>query len=715
VKQYKIPIVFSIIFFIVGIATLPDYGINWDTPYRFLRGQAFVHYLTTGAIHYTEVEQRTPPLFFKPGEYITRINALSGEGPQKAVLATRPLLRQEYEQSGELARRISFFTHTDWDANYFLTNEEPGHLPLPDILAAFSNRIVWGKLGLMGDVGSSQLMWVILSSIGVFLVSIFAYQLTNSSFAAIVAGLALAFYPLFFAESHFNLKDPVQAGFYAGVLWAFWNWIRSNKIRWFVLFGVFLAVSLGVKWNVVFLPFIVLPWLFTARKTEQFTVWFKWKKLVLLFGILAFGLVLFMIAIWPAAWHDPVKRMSYLPLFYIATGTGFDHIQPSGFILPFEINIYPVLLFLTQTPEIILALGVVGLWSLFRMRKTSLRADSLFILWFFVPLIRTMIPGIRNYGGLRQVMEIVPAIAICAGVGADFIIKKIKYLHTTIVPVAAAFVLGIILVIPVIRLHPNQNLYFNLFVGGIPGAAKHNMIDLLMSYGNIYKQAEDWLNINAEKDANLAIIEGPSMSINPLTLRSDISMSSDHFSGLSHKGEYIAVLRNHKIQPNFGRRYPEIFLTPVYQIRVDGVVFLSMYKNSPEYVKKEFQRESSTSDFQVHTVRLGTGSFIDIDLGSNIRVTRITLKNFSPLCVKANNFIYVDETVLFIPEDVNHQLQHTVLEDHLYSLQERKFIGNDTIEFYFPGESAKIIRIAPKSQYSCFNGGSIESIHYLSE
>ena len=56
----KIALLIGILFFIVGVWTLPHYGINWDTINHLPRGQAYLHYFLTGKRTYEGL-----PLFKK--------------------------------------------------------------------------------------------------------------------------------------------------------------------------------------------------------------------------------------------------------------------------------------------------------------------------------------------------------------------------------------------------------------------------------------------------------------------------------------------------------------------------------------------------------------------------------------------------------------------------------------------------------------------------
>ena len=55
-KKFEIPIlVIPILFLIVGIFTLSDYGVNWDNSYHFNRGQAYFWYFLTGKKNFNDL------------------------------------------------------------------------------------------------------------------------------------------------------------------------------------------------------------------------------------------------------------------------------------------------------------------------------------------------------------------------------------------------------------------------------------------------------------------------------------------------------------------------------------------------------------------------------------------------------------------------------------------------------------------------------------
>lgn len=668
----------AVAFFIIGIFTLSDYGINWDTPSRMLRGQAYMQFFLTGRKSFGFTDSLSP-LIFKPDEYLTRFNFLAGEGEKRVSLPKRPLFKKQ-----ELR---SFYQSNIWSSEFFKPDLIQGHPPLPEILGSFSNRLFYQVLHLLDDLESYSIPYLFISAIGVFIVSLFTFEITHSLFASTIAGLSLALFPLFFAESHFNMKDPLQASFFAGAIWFFWHWVRENRVIWGIGFIGFIVLALAVKWNIAFLPFIILPWLFLIRFKD-------WGKLGKLGGLGILGVFLFLIAIWPPFWQNPLA-VTQIFKYYLSTGVGGNSIQPAGFILPFKINAYPLILLFSQTPEIILILGVIGVIGGIRgIRGDKLKTGYLLLLWLLVPIIRYSLPYARSYSGTRQIMEVIPAMAILAGIGAGYLLSRIRK-NIMIIKIITIIIIILALVVPILHLHPNENVYFNNLVGGLNGAYQKNLIDPMATYGNMYKQAVLWINQNAPKDANVAIVDGYSFAASPLYFRDDISLSPYHFSGFEQKGEYIMSSYTSLNPAVFAYGFPGKFLNSIHTISVDGVDLLNIYKNDPEFAKKDLANEQTLDKPFLKPVRGKDRDYFQLDLKKEVFVTRIRLQA-DPGCVNQNRDI-----VVFKPAG------------EVFESNEIKGLENNILEVYFPAIDAQVIEIYPQNENSCFIKGKILSVSFL--
>lgn len=703
-----IPLMVTIIFLFIGLGTLYHYGMTWDSPHRFMRGQYYLHYMLTGRQTFNQPSRLSPDLI-TPGTYMTRYDFLSGEQDQMLSLPTRPLPQIEFKN---LHLRGSFYQSDWWSGKYFLTLDpvEYGHFPLPELLGAISNRFFFETLHLVGDIESYHIPFVAISAIGVFVVTLFVWQITNSALTGMVSGMILAFFPIFFAESHFNLKDPLQASLYAGSIWAFWHWISTSKLRWFSLSLSFVVLTLSVKWNVVFLPFILLFWLFTVRKSPEFSRWFKPKRLIVLACIASVVCIAFLTAIWPMAWQNPLAAFMGVVRFYWGIGATGDSILPPGFILPGGFNAYPLLLLLVQTPEVVLVLLAIGIVAVLRGKVgRELRVGYLILFWLLIPIIRYSLPGARVYSGYRQIFEILPAISVIAGLGI-YTILRIKSSIVKKSSLVLILLLTGLFVVDILRIHPNENAYFNRFIGGIRGAYQKGFIDFFLTNGNVYRQGATWLNTYAPKDSNVALLDGRMVALSPLYLRDDISFSPDHFSGFARKGEYILFIDTQLEKPIFSYQYLRRFLHPVATISVDGVSILSIYKNESKYIQKGFETDRALNGVKETIIPSIGGDFLELDVGRDELITKIALSAVAKGCQSTNTFSRVDEVISFIPENQSASFS---LRDSTYGLLERTDQGDGNVEYYFPAQKARYIRIYPKSEASCFASGKIRSVYVL--
>src|SRR6266478_8397197 len=145
-KYFKyIPIfLVSLIFFIFSFITLSDYGINWDEPLHFNRGQAYLRFYLTGKKDYLDIPQY--PKLAGDSDYMGR------EGEQDLYLNSK--ISSIPPNS---SYRRSYYQSDVFNYGYFIKNDGYGHPPTNDILAAVFNNIFYHKLGVLGDIESYHL------------------------------------------------------------------------------------------------------------------------------------------------------------------------------------------------------------------------------------------------------------------------------------------------------------------------------------------------------------------------------------------------------------------------------------------------------------------------------------------------------------------------------------------------------------------------------
>src|SRR5258708_3762551 len=226
----KIAIILGAVFFIAGLLTIKDYGINWDTINHLTRGQAYLHYFLTGNKSYSDL-----PKFVS---YF--------QDPTKILPMTTQIR--------------SFYQNSEADFKWMMQYDGYGHPPLSDILSSFFNLLLFQKLRLINDIDAYHVYGVFLSAC---LISLGFYWVSKlyGKVSGIITALTLALYPLFWSESHFNTeKDVPETVYWSFFIFAFWKGVTEKKIKWILLSGVFFGLALGTKFNILFACLVILPW-----------------------------------------------------------------------------------------------------------------------------------------------------------------------------------------------------------------------------------------------------------------------------------------------------------------------------------------------------------------------------------------------------------------------------------------------------------------------
>lgn len=621
----KLTVLISGVFLLLGVVTLPHYGINWDTINHLPRGQAYFHYFLTGNKTYDDIkhlpgwEQNGKWIWQDPKTLGIKTNAPSGLTPVR-----------------------SYYQLDATTAEYFLNNDGGGHPPLSDILSSIFNRILFGQLRIINDIDSYRVYGVFLAACTVGLLFYWVAKKYGVK-SGLVTAAALASYPLFWAESHFNTeKDIPEVAYWTFFMYSFWKAINTKKLSWFITSGVFAGFALGTKFNILFSVFVIVPWflfyIFLNKKPISFLksyatsvkVWIGFLSIPLLMA------AIFTIS-WPYMWPDPISRVASVVGFYKHLGTTNDVIP--GFVGPFNINTYPFLWVLFTTPPIVILLSLFGIMHVARnFRRDTDKFELLALIWFCVPLIRVMWPHANTYGGVRQLMEYVPALAILAGLGFHYLEKVFTGVKAR--TILSLFVLSgfILLGVTLYRIHPNENVYFNGLIGGLSGAKARGLPSWGFSFGSPYRRAVAWLNDNAEENARVVYAFELIPNFPRTWLRSDFSLHNGERSGYLQTGEYAITLNYEKTDT---RSYYDAFLVrfvkPRYQVQVDGVPVVTVWKNSPDYLDKSFI-EKKIEPKKVELTKQG----IVIDFGSVYNLSRIEIDYTNKNCPKlASGVTYI--------------------------------------------------------------------------
>lgn len=603
----KLALFLGLLFFIVAALTVKDYGINWDTINHLPRGQAYLHLFLTG--------QRTYPDSPKFKYYWQDPNSL----------AFKPDIPKSE------VPRVSLYQAAGVDANYFL-RKDGGHPPLSDILSSAFNYVLFQKLGLINDIDSYRLYGIVLAA---GLVSLVCYWTSkvHGTLAGVFAAFALATYPLFWSETHFNTeKDIPETVYWSLLLYSLWKGVNTKSWKWLLLSGMLFGLAIGTKFNVLFVVFVVLPWLLLVKPKILFDKWF----LLTSFVAAIIALIIF-VGSWPYLWADPVVRIGQVVDFYKTIG--ITETPSTQLVGPFGTNLYPLHWVLYATPLVTLVLAVVGLASIaFKKHSDKSGFNLLVVFWLAIPLVRVVWPGATVYGGARQFMEYIPALAICAGIAVDYLYKMLPWGKLKLGLVTILGISYLLVVSTLVRIHPNENLFFNSLVGGLSGAKQRDFPFWGNSFGAAYRQGAQWLNLHAEKGAHLTYAYELIPNIPRIFLRTDFELNNRFRSGYLRKGEYAITL---PFQGTENRSYFDMylrkFLVPVYEDKVDGVPVVTVWKNSDEYLKAPWN-EVEVEGVTYETTKEG----VVFDLHSPVALSRLELTYDQTSCeLMTNGYIKI--------------------------------------------------------------------------
>lgn len=643
-KQHiLIALLLASVFLIIGITTLSHYGIHEDNPFHFLRGQYFLNRLLGGDGTFSVPSLRSPVLFL-PRQRISSYKLNASEelfAPNLPVSGSdkEETVQQEFKDALiSKGIRNSFYKHNAWGANIWEITDNQGHPAISDMLMAASNKIFYEALGILGDIESYQLYGIVVVAVSLFFLYLFVTD-AFGSFAALVSVLALALYPMVFAETHINIKDPVQMGFFTiAVVSAYFTLTRKLSLDWFVLLLLSTFFALGTKWNIVFLPFLLFPWILFVWKKTDLGKKLRVRRVIFLGVVTLVVPFILLLLTYPFYWTHTVYKLLNTFDFYASLAVKDLRIQaPTNAALPWGFDARAILLFASMSPPIMLVLAAIGfIGVLVRKIPGKHKAGLLILLWFVVPLLRVIWQTSEFFGSMRNFMEFLPAFAVLVGIGSAWIVGK----KSRVIKVTFGLLFIIMHLYILVRWHPYEHIYFNRFFGGLSGAKARGLYTWETIYDAPYRELATWLNAHAEKGARIAYLDGTMLGLSPLWLRDDIRFGS-FFSGLDGKGEYIASIVYPKPPAVFPINYLEAFVMPVYEVVVDGVVVAKVWKNDTSHTHMNGKkRVVDEKDLTVrHSIASGRDR-AEILLPSPLQILSATVEVSDVRCITVRNLVW---------------------------------------------------------------------------
>ena len=144
IKRVLLIFLVPLLFLVIGTAVIKDYGFNWDEPFHFMRGQAYLHFFFTGEKNYNSlppyprINQKCPPQLEEKYCDISPLGAWDVVKTDKKVGI--------YEDEIKV-----LFTTNIWRSSFQhdiypfeeIVKIENGHPAIADIFAAFFNYIFY--------------------------------------------------------------------------------------------------------------------------------------------------------------------------------------------------------------------------------------------------------------------------------------------------------------------------------------------------------------------------------------------------------------------------------------------------------------------------------------------------------------------------------------------------------------------------------------------
>ena len=408
-KRYSIPICLFFFVTLVGVLVAPAIGVSWDEADNIYAGGVYWNFITHG-----------------------------------------------FDQS--------ILTDHTPSASYFgnrIFSQEPSlyrYPPFPNIVGTILTVVSDALTRNQSGVAAIQ-MFHITSGVffGILVVSLFLWgrMLGFNTINALGLALLSFVHPILFGHGYANIKDIAQVSLFSTSLYLLVRGTLTSSIKIFILGSIVWGMGLATKFNAVYIPVIWTIWyvifnfqfplrkdsgqsIFNQTKQNEIKTKKIIKQIIISLNILLSRLFILLIiggavgfVMWPYLWSDPSVRVQEVIRYFTTVGTGYrvfwDNIL---YIVGYDRSLwwYPWSNMLLSTPILILFFFLVGLlvvistriMHLFGVIRLNGKYDSarlVLLLWFFVPLTRSLLPKTAFYDGIRHFMEIVPVMILLTGIG----------------------------------------------------------------------------------------------------------------------------------------------------------------------------------------------------------------------------------------------------------------------------------------------------------
>jgi 4-amino-4-deoxy-L-arabinose transferase-like glycosyltransferase len=474
---------------------------------------------------------------------------------------------------------------------YWSVNHE--HPPFAKLAMGLSHAVFTNLLHLTNTIDGLRMGTILLSTLLALLLFSAAWDEIGRA-AAVFAPLSLLTMPRFFFHSHVETLDvPVATTFFLA-FYAFWK--SLNSWRWGIFAGFAFGLALSTKLNAPFLLVLLVLW-WGTKNADRFD-WVRgrgfsvppiplWLPSMAVLGCITFYLL------WPWVWFDTTARLNNY--------FGF-HLKHYGILFSYFGRIYnenpfapwhaPWVMAGITTPVVTLAAALLGtgmvIRNAFRRRPDdpafNRRRDfgNLVALAALVTIGTVAFLGTPKYGGVKLFLPFFPFLALLGGMGVQFAAEKVLgFIKKASLKPVAEIGLAAVLIIPggigLAKVHPYELSYYNVLIGGLPGAANTGMER--QYYDVFYRPLVDWMNLNLPAGAAVTFLPNNKEYVRSAPwYRRDGILRADLRITQFNDAQFLVLTHEERWPewPELKRRYS--ILPVVHEISVEGVPLLTVFR-----------------------------------------------------------------------------------------------------------------------------------------
>lgn len=422
---------------------------------------------------------------------------------------------------------------------------------------------------------------------------------TGSITAGVGAGLTILTMPVLFAHGHFAHTDLFLSTFWFASACCLYRWVEESRPAMLFTAGLLLGAALATKFTGLLLIPVIGLWLVLRRPRDAW-----WAILI----VAVCAAAVFYLSN-PIMWVDLKLGISdYL-------GAGLERTEGIGGKIQTEYFgqfytyrgpwHYPFVWTAIVIPPTLLLSIAAGL---FDRRRGELIGFCL--LNAAVLYAALLVPSAPMHDGVRLFLAVFPFFAVLSGIGTAVLADRLAQLFRTDRRQTSSLVTAVVLLalfVPaagaVVRSHPYQLSYFNLLIGGIQGAAEKGLEvtnlkevlneealedltslipdDAILDAGFLFE--EMCFNQNLDRAPRGWSVEVGWPLSDPVGSRLNLICAGDPVRAptavdrLSRAPDFLLVL-NRKAMWRPIEWAVHAQNAPYYQVKLDGVSLLSLYR-----------------------------------------------------------------------------------------------------------------------------------------